>query len=273
MTDHSDVTVIVTNYNYGDYLPAAVASALAQDGGEPAVVVVDDGSTDPGTDEVLGSLPPQVRVLRQSNAGPSAARNAGIAAATSPYLLVLDADDLLLPQALQALKPPLLADPQLGFTYGRTRFFGAWEGILDLPPSDPFRLLYRHMIGLTTLVRAEVLRDTGGFDPAFKGYEDWELWLHALAHGWEGRRVEVETLHYRRHDVPSVNVGARREYRRIYRRLRAKHAALYRRSAELASRTRAPVSDRVVYPLFWGWRPVPAVIEHLVYARRWRSRA
>ena len=79
------------------------------------------------------------------------------------------------------------------------RFFGAWEGELRFPDYDPYRLLYRHTIGLSALMRREVIEDTGGFDPAFESYEDWELWLNALAHGWRGRRVDAVTLEYRRH--------------------------------------------------------------------------
>ena len=61
---HSDVTVIVTNYNYGAFLEEAVASVLGAGGGPPQVIVVDDGSTDPYTLEVLDRLPDGVRLIR-----------------------------------------------------------------------------------------------------------------------------------------------------------------------------------------------------------------
>ena len=98
---HSDVTVIVTNYNYGAFLEEAVHSVLAQEGGPPQVIVVDDGSTDPDTLEVLDRLPDGVRVIRGDNAGVAAARNAGLAAADTPFLMILDADDRLRPRALE----------------------------------------------------------------------------------------------------------------------------------------------------------------------------
>jgi glycosyltransferase involved in cell wall biosynthesis len=271
MTDNADVSVVVTNYNYARYLPEAVQSALAQAGGPPRVVVVDDGSTEPATDAVLAALPPVVEVVRQANAGLSAARNAGLSRASTPLLIVLDADDRLLPGALQALKAPLLADgAPLGFTYGITRFFGDWGGILDMPPYDPFKLLYRHMIGSTALMRRELFEATGGFDPSFRGFEDWEFWLHALEHGWIGRRVEVETFLYRRHGQTMVS-GARRDYRRWYRLLRRKHAPLYARHAELAAQTGASRSQQLIYRWFWGARPIPARVEQAVYALRWRA--
>ena len=116
---------------------------------------------------------------------------------------MVDADDRLAPGALDAMRAPLDADPRLGFAYGTMRFFGAWEGELRFPDYDAYRLLYRHTIGLSALMRREVIDDTGGFDPAFETYEDWELWLNALAHGWRGRRVDAVTLEYRRHAAAS----------------------------------------------------------------------
>jgi glycosyltransferase involved in cell wall biosynthesis len=272
MTANADVTVVVTNYNYARFLPEAVDSALAQEGGPPRVVVVDDGSTEPATEAVLAALPPAVEVVRQANVGLSAARNAGLARAATPFLIVLDADDRLLPGALATLKAPLLAEPApLGFSYGITRFFGDWDGILDMPPYDPFKLLYRHMIGSTALMRRELFEATGGFDPAIRGFEDWEFWLHALERGWIGRRVEVETFLYRRHGSTTMVSRARREYRHWYRLLRRKHAPLYARRAELAAQTGASRAEQLVYRWFWGARPIPARVEQAVYALRWRT--
>src|SRR6185437_6197973 len=89
---HSDITVIVTNYNYGSFLEEAVGSVLAQEGGPPQVIVVDDGSTDPHTLEVLERLPAGVRLIREENSGVASARNIGLAAAETPFLMILDAD-------------------------------------------------------------------------------------------------------------------------------------------------------------------------------------
>ena len=60
-----------------------------------------------------------------------------------------------------------------------------------MPPYDPYRLLYRHNIGSTALMRRGMVEDVAGFDSNFTGYEDWEYWVHALECGWQGRRVEA----------------------------------------------------------------------------------
>jgi glycosyltransferase involved in cell wall biosynthesis len=263
-----EVTVVITCFNYGRFLAEAVESALAQEGGAPAVVVVDDGSTEPETIHALDCLPAEVDVVRQERAGVCAARNAGLARVTTRYVLVLDADDRLTPTALAVLREALSRNPELGFAYGRMRFFGDWGGELRFPPYDPYALLYRHTIGLSALMRREVLEATGGFDSAFEHFEDWELWVNALEHGWTGVQVEAVTVEYRRHG--GTKQGAdRRRYRRTFKALRRKHASLYRARRKLASESRLGAVERLVYRLYWGPRPLPAAIEGAIYRLRW----
>lgn len=269
---HSDVTVVVTNFNYGRYLDEAVASALNQDGGSPHVIVVDDGSTEPDTDAVLARLEDDVLVIRQANQGLSGARNTGLTLASTPYLLVLDADDRLRPTALDVMRGPLDADPDLGFAYGLTTFFGDWQGQLTMPPYHPYKLLYRHMIGSTCLFRRELFDQVGGYDPAFRGYEDWEFWVHALEHGWQGLRVDVPTFDYRRHGSTMLS-GARKNYRHWYRQLRRVHHELYARDRELARSTGVGRVEQAVYKYWWGARPLPARVELALHAVLWRATA
>src|SRR5262245_2694634 len=156
---NDDVTVVIPCFNYGRYLHEAVTSALRQAGGPPRVVVVDDGSTDGDTDTALAELPQEVLVVRQANSGVSVARNRGFAESDTPYVVFLDADDRLAPGALSVLRAPLDADHGLGFAYGHQRFFGAMSGEFRFPPYDPYRLLDRHLIGPTALMRRELVDD------------------------------------------------------------------------------------------------------------------
>lgn len=268
---NADITVVVTCFNYGAYLPEAVDSALEQEGGAPAVKVVDDGSTDPATRDALERLPDGVEVIRQPNAGLSAARNAGIRQSETPYVVVLDADDRLDPTALQLLRGPLDLTSEVGFTYGVVRFFGEWEGRFVLPAYDPYKLLYRHIIGATALMRRELFDDVGGFDPTFRAYEDWEFWVHALARGWRGQKVDAVTLHYRRHGR-TMNAEGRAAYRTWYRQLRTKHPQLYAREGRrrLASESTLGPIGRMIYRWWWGLRPLPAGFERMLHALLWR---
>jgi glycosyltransferase involved in cell wall biosynthesis len=263
MNANDDVTIVITCFNYGAFLAEAVDSALDQEGGEPRVLVVDDGSTDTQTRTALERLPPQV----------DAARNAGLALADTPFVLVLDADDRLTPRAIAQLRELLESEPDLGFAYGPMRFFGAWDGVLEFPDYDPYRLLYRHTIGSSALMRRELVEDIGGFDPTFPGYEDWELWVHALARGWRGRRIADITLLYRRHTA-TRHLAARARYRETFRQLRAKHAATYSRTGRkrVAAESELGALGRVVYRFWWGFRPLPARVELSLQSAFWRPK-
>jgi glycosyltransferase involved in cell wall biosynthesis len=266
-----DVTVVITCFNYGRFLGEAVGSALEQDGGASRVIVVDDGSTEPATLEALDRLPVGVELVRQRRAGVCAARNAGLARAETPYVLVLDADDKLRPNALGILREPLEQDSNIGFAYGRMHFFGDWEGELRFPPYDPYALLYRHTIGLSALMRREVVGATGGFDRAFEQFEDWELWVNALEHGWRGLQVDAVTVDYRRH--PGSKHGAdRKRYRQMFRALKQKHASLYAARDRLRPDSRLGPLGRLLYRAYWGPRPLPAGLEAFVYGRLWGAR-
>jgi len=267
---NADVTVVVVCFEYGRWLHEAVGSALGQAGGAPRVLVVDDGSTGEDTRSALDALPPEVEVVRQPNQGVCAARNNGFAKTHTPYVLFLDADDRLADGALEALRSAFGDDPpsDLGFSYGHQRFFGGWDGVMRFPPYDPYRLLDRHLIGPTALMRRELLEDVGGYDPAFDQFEDWEIWLNALEHGWRGARVDAITHEYRQHGE-SKQRRDRRRYRVMRRQLKRKHA----RRGELARESELGPAGRLAYRAFWGPRPLPPAIESFAKERLWGAHA
>jgi GT2 family glycosyltransferase len=272
MSGNDDVTVVIPCFGYGRFLGEAVGSALGQEGGSPRVVVVDDGATDAQTLRAFDELPPGVELVRQANAGVAAARNAGAAAAHTPLLLMLDADDRLRPRALATLRAPLEADPALGFAYGDAEFFGAWSGRLAFPDFDGYRLLYRSIVTATSLIRREAFEAVGGFDPALPGYEDWDLYLGALERGWQGRRVPEVVLDYRRHESSGL-ASDRADYRRRYRAIRAKRAGLYARAGELARSSSLGPAGRLFYRTWWAWRPLPGAVEQALYRVALRAAA
>jgi hypothetical protein len=92
------VSILLNNYNYGDYVATAIESALAQDYPHVEIVVVDDGSTDHSW-SVIEGYRDQVRVIRQENAGHGAAGRTGLASSTGEIVMFLDSDDFLFPTA------------------------------------------------------------------------------------------------------------------------------------------------------------------------------
>ncbi|MDQ2998823.1 MAG: glycosyltransferase family 2 protein, partial [Chloroflexota bacterium] len=122
------VSIIIPCYNYARFLPDAVASVLAQTFTSWELIVVDDGSTDATLTtarQLMTQYPDRrIRVFRQPNSGPAAARNTGAEHAIGTYLLFLDADDMLAPILLERATAILHAQPAVGFVYSGMRLFG-----------------------------------------------------------------------------------------------------------------------------------------------------
>jgi glycosyltransferase involved in cell wall biosynthesis len=267
MARHGDITVVIPCFNHGRFLLESVESALAQDGGPPKVIVVDDGSTDEATRTALDELPSGVELIRQQNSGVSVARNTGFERSDSELLLMVDADDRLTRDALDVLRPPLEANPQVGYCYGLMKLIGTWSGVLRFPDFDPYIVLHRSIAGAQLgLVRRRCWEDAGGFDPEIDGYEDWDFTLSALEKGWLGLQIDRVTHEYRKHER-SGNEEHRRRYRRVYRQIRAKHADLFARRREFARQTDLGPLHRLAYRTYWAWRPIPAPIEKALYGR------
>jgi glycosyltransferase involved in cell wall biosynthesis len=110
------VAIIITTYNHASFLGSALRSAVLQTRQATEIIVVDDGSRD--HPEAVTRTFPGVRLIRQPNAGLAAARNTGWRAARSEFVVFLDADDRLLPEALQINVERLAAEPRAGFSYG-----------------------------------------------------------------------------------------------------------------------------------------------------------
>ena len=177
------VSVVIPCYNQAHFLSEAIESVLAQSYPHLEIVVVDDGSTD-DTFEVAGRYA-GVRRIRQDNQGPSAARNTGIRESKGNYLVFLDADDRLLPKALEVGVEYLKARPECAFVSGRYRNIAADGSLLELSPpllieQDHYLALLRlNYIGHPAVVmyRRSVFESVGGFNTSLKFSEDYELYV------------------------------------------------------------------------------------------------
>lgn len=114
-------SVVIPSYNYANTLPNAIQSVLSQQGDDFDLLVIDDGSTD-NTVEVVESIlvshPERFRFVRQKNAGPAATRNLGIDETHGRYLIFLDADDEMMPNALTHCRNRLMQDDSVGMLAG-----------------------------------------------------------------------------------------------------------------------------------------------------------
>jgi glycosyltransferase involved in cell wall biosynthesis len=119
MTQIAPVAAVVPLFNGRRFIREAIDSILAQELKPREIVVVDDGSTD-GSGCLLAGYP-EIRVIRQPNAGEAAARNRGVRESKEPLVAFLDQDDLWLPRKLTLQVRALEADPSVDFVFGQHR--------------------------------------------------------------------------------------------------------------------------------------------------------
>ena len=191
------VSIITPAYDVAGFVGDAVRSARAQSHADFELILVDDGSSD-GTGDAAAEAAagdPRIRILRQANAGVSAARNVGIAAATGEALLFLDADDWLAPDAAARLLAALNDAP------GAVAAYGPWAAMAEAshPGNAPLRLkpgpfpsgdvletlLARNLLvnGGHALIRRAAFDAAGGFHPGIRYGEDWECWIRLALQG------------------------------------------------------------------------------------------
>ena len=224
------VSIIITNYNYGQYLGAAVASAHNQTYEPIEVVLIDDGSTD-ASHELIKDLQkhyPKMRVVLQANSGTVKAKRKGIEESSGEYFLHLDADDELQPNAVERLFAELTKHPEAGYAYSQMEMFGAKTGIVPTNKFSATHLVVRgNYISGSSLIRREAYLATPGY-VLERGPEDWDLWLSFLEQGFRGAYVPLPLVRYRQHAVTSRNTMTEADYVASERALRQRHPKLMR---------------------------------------------
>jgi glycosyltransferase involved in cell wall biosynthesis/SAM-dependent methyltransferase len=199
------ISVVTIFLDCAPFLAAAIESVLAQTLTDWELLLVDDGSAD-GSSEIARAYerrnPHRIRYLQHpdgGNHGMSASRNLGIAHARGRYLCFLDGDDEWLPAKLDRQSMLLEGDPSLGLVYGPTLYWHGWTGspadaAKDHVPAlghgartrfEPPELLERNYpLGeaaapclCSLMVRTDAVRQVGGFEPAFRGFYEDQVFL------------------------------------------------------------------------------------------------
>jgi glycosyltransferase involved in cell wall biosynthesis len=240
------VAVIVPCFDDGATLEETLASLDEQE--EHELVVVDDGSRDPGTLEVLRDVEASgVRVVRRENGGLSAARMTGLAATSARYVFPLDADDLLGPRALDRLADVLDADPTAMAAWGDVELFGSVELRLRMPRSlDPWLFTFVNEVPGTCLLRRSALEAAGGWRLT-GGYEDWDLWLSFAERGFRGVYVPDAVLRYRQH-AGRMNADTIERHGAKHARLRELHPTLFADRGRLRRESHEPWHVKTLWP-------------------------
>ncbi len=192
LPDETLVSVVIPVFNVGAYVARTVQSLLAQSHRRWQAIVIDDGSSDDTAAQIETFDDERIRLIRQANAGVSAARNRGIAVAEGAALLFLDGDDWLAPDALSRMLAALLPRPDAVAAYGAFCFVSEDGRRVVHSKRGPFpagdiveRLLVENLFanGGHMLLRADAATRLGGFRSDLRFGEDWEYWCRLALSG------------------------------------------------------------------------------------------
>jgi hypothetical protein len=257
------VSVVIPCFDQAHYLGEAIESVLSQTHPDVELTVVDDGSSD-NTCEVAARYP-GVRCIRQPNRGVAAARNAGLARSSGAFAVFLDADDRLLPNAVEVGLSHLDEHPDAAFAAGMPRDIGA-DGTVIRVGGQPV-VTHDHYLNLledcfiwsgsSMIYRRAALEAAGGFSEALTAADDYELYLK-LARRYPVVCHDAVVTEYRRHGSNTTRNAAvvLTSQLQVLRRQRSELRDRRERAARRAGirKTRAEQGQALADGVWAAWR-------------------
>ena len=253
--------MVVPCFNYGHLLEGCLASVLSQEGVEVRVLVIDDRSTDDSAEvaERLAARDERVELrLHQENRGLIATANEGLEWAPGEYVVLLSADDLLVPGSLRRATEVMARHPKVGMVYGKTlqaaegrplpEPSGRWRATKVWPGAEWVRIrcrsTYNCISSPEVVVRNSVQRAVGGYDPACHHSSDLNMWLRIAAVADVAYVRGVPQAVYRVHSDSMLRSAAStmvdlRERRRAFDSFFASRPGQFARLRSMAARTLA----------------------------------
>jgi glycosyltransferase involved in cell wall biosynthesis/SAM-dependent methyltransferase len=196
--DRPTVSVIVPCYNQGPYLDEAIESVLEQSFQDFEIIIVDDGSTDEQTIQLIKNYRrPKTTVLRTTNQGLASARNNAIKESSGKYILPLDADDKIASTYLEKAVSILDANNKVGIVYCKADLFGDASGPWDLPDYRFPDILVGNRIFCSAFFRRMDWVRVNGYRPMW-GWEDFDFWLSLIDLGREVFCIPDTLFFYRK---------------------------------------------------------------------------
>ena len=177
------ISVIIPIYNQGKYLEDCILSLKKQSFQNFEIIIVNDGSTDVLTLELLNGFTKdtQIKIFNTKNNGVCSARNFGFQNATGKYLLFLDADDKISTDFLFKSSSLLETDETIKVVSPTVELFGFKSGHYDLGKFNYQTLLARNLLVVSCLIRSKDFENSRKFNLDFKlGFEDWDFWISFL---------------------------------------------------------------------------------------------
>lgn len=196
---HPLISVVIPCYNDGAFLPETIARLRQQTFQDFEIIIVNDGSTDHQTLQVLHELSQQnITVLHKTNGRMSSARNHGVKHAKGVYIAALDADDYFHPTFFEKALPVLQEDNNVAVVTSYIQLFGEFKKVSRPRGGNEYNFLFSNQCPACAMVRKSCWDTVGGYDEAMEnGYEDWEFYIRITQRGWTVHVIPEKLLFYR----------------------------------------------------------------------------
>jgi len=200
--DHIDVSIITPYYNTEELFVETFVSLQAQSLQNWEWIVVDDGSTAAESVDRLSAVAAKdgrIKVIRQANAGPGAARNTAFRNSAGRYVCLLDSDDMVEPTYLEKCVWFLESNPEFAFCNSHSVIFGEQEYLWNSGFERGKSHLQANSGPPISVIRRSAYADCGGFDESIRfGHEDWDFWLAMAKSGHWGYTIREFLQWYRK---------------------------------------------------------------------------
>lgn len=197
------VSVIMPCYNQANYLQEAVDSVLNSSYKNIEIIIVNDGSTDPQSIQILNKFKaPKSKLIHQKNKGVIIARNVAVENSQGKYILPLDSDDKIHPEYIKKSVSVLEQNENIGIVGCITELFGKKQGLFDFPKYKFPDILKGNVLVASCMFRKEDWQKVGGYNPnMIYGLEDWDFWLSIIKTGKNVFQFDEVLFYYRQNDV------------------------------------------------------------------------
>jgi len=199
MTGDPFISVVIPCYNDGEYLPETIAHLKNQTYRHFEILVVNDGSTDQATLDVLKNLSSQnISVLHKENGRMSSARNHGVKHAKGSLIAALDADDYFHPHFFEKAVHVLNQEQNTAVVTSHMQLFGESKKTSKPRGGDEYNFLFSSQCPACAMVRKACWDAVEGYDEKMTyGYEDWEFYIRITQRGWTVHVIPEKLFFYR----------------------------------------------------------------------------
>lgn len=226
-TYKKEITAVVPCYNSGLTIQRTIESIKSQSHKCKEIIVVDDGSDDTITKNVLGDIK-GITLITQKNLGLPSARNVGFKKASTEFIITIDADDWLEQNSLKKLYDKLIHSSKFNYAFPDLKLEGNKNAIIT-NEYNYFEQLSYNLIPYCILIPKLMWEKAGGYNEQMtKGFEDWEFNVRLGRLGYHGFRVPGAILHYNVSNSGMLKSKSLKHYSEIWREIKNNNIQVYK---------------------------------------------